>query len=196
MRPFGIASAIAAGWAAGMGLIVVGVPVLLIWALAAHTQSSARRRDASRRADIWLGAHHVGFFTVGGAGGASRCCRSACSSSRSCCCACPTGWAARILRPATLGDAGLLVVATSVIYGLIGGLVAALAGRDARAREPVRGARLVHASSRSSASAWTVVRAVAASADAVVALLPARIRPAAPPGRRRPRRRARRCARS
>ena len=71
--PFGIASAIAAGWAAAMGLIVIGVPVLLVVGAAARTNSSAGRRDV--RSPPTSGSRRITSASPSAAS-ASACCRS------------------------------------------------------------------------------------------------------------------------
>lgn len=175
VRPFGIAATVAAAWAVGMGLVVVVVPVLVVWALAPHSQASAGGALVLA-ADIWLGANHVGFF-VGGARFALL----------------PMGllvlpfvllrlsgaWAARILRPATLADAGLLVAATSLVYGLLGGLVAAVVGRPAVHADPLE-AVLWCGLVAVVAVGWTVTRTCELQ-PAVLARVPATLRAATVP---------------
>jgi hypothetical protein len=122
-------------------------------------------------ADVWVAAHHVGFTIDGARFGLL-----------------PLGllvvpflllrlsgaWAARILKVGTLPDAALLVITTSVVYGLLGALVAAFAGRDdayASPFESLLGCTVVALVS----TAWTVVRTSGLGPD-VADLLPAWVR--------------------
>jgi hypothetical protein len=169
-RPYGVAAAVAAAWAVAMGLLVTVIPTLLVWAFTVRAGSSAEAA-AFTGADLWLAAHHVPLSIDGAPLGLL-----------------PLGllvvpflllrlsgtWATRMLAPADLGDAGLLVVATSAVYGLLGGLVAAVPGPGAADASPFVAA-VWCAVVALCCMGWTVVRVGELGAD-VAAVLPGSFR--------------------
>jgi len=180
-----VAALAAAVLAAGLGLVVIGVPVLLGWAVAAHGTSTVAQ--ALQAGGIgWLVAHRA---PVGIAGGVIGVLPLGLLALPLWLTARTGAWAARAARVRGRGDAVLLVVGAALAYGLLAAVVAGAAPLGQTAVAPLAalvaaslvslvgtGAGVVRAADlgaavRASApeGVWRVLRAGAAAALALVA---------------------------